>query len=110
MTRPFSIIIFMTFEVFGQTRVGKRGLGDNISIAKTQIYFGKNKPHFDSLIIEYDKSALQIRFSDGAGKQSFIVKSHNSGYFINAYSFTTKNILPQGRYKPVGDSTYEYIG
>jgi hypothetical protein len=88
----------MTFQSFYRKPMGARGVGDGISINKTQITLGKHKPPFEYAQIEYDTEANALRLSAGTEDTGFRVRLHKSSYFINAYRFVRVGLLPLGRY------------
>lgn len=81
-------------------------LNDYISITKTRINFGQNKPPFDYAVIEYDTEELMIRFSKGV-KADFKVHFSN-GYYISCKSFIRSGLLPLGRYEKTADMSYKF--
>ena len=93
----------MSFEKF--IKLQSRILG-GVSITKYRINFGKTKPPFEYLIIEYDTKKLAIRFSQGVEGTGYKVSSQNGYYYINSRKFANEGLLPLGIYKKVGDMTF----
>jgi hypothetical protein len=99
----------MTYERYNPRPAGRQRLGDDISLTSTQIYFGKNKPDFDYLVIEYDQQAKAIRFSAGDKTTAYRVRQNKSNsYYINTRNFLKLGYLPRGWYVKTAKYTYKY--
>lgn len=97
----------MSFTTFHKSASGSKGIGDGVSLTTVQINFGKNKPPYEYLMIEYDKEKPAIRFSKSSIDDGYKVKFNKGAYYIAASSFLKKDYIPKGRYSRTADLTYE---
>lgn len=83
---------------------------EHLSITNSGISFGKKKPPYERVVIEYDKGTTAIRFHEPLDNEYGISYKIGKNPATSVYGFRArpfKGILPTGYYRKVGRHTYQ---